>query len=247
MAIRPASRKDAQVLVGGYDCTPALDAVGFKEVAGLATFNPLGPTGVFPVIYDTGARSAELTAAGLLDGNNTTLSTITGTSAVAMVKFDSDVLNRNAYCFRSATVSETEVLIADGDMTRIVPGISVSGEFNQGYIVAPLIARTDGSNTDATYADAEAATISPTGAHAFLNVTAIALGGYANCLITVRDSADGGAHADHTAFTAVTAIGAEYKYMAHPVGRYISVSWAWVGGAPSGGHSITFSVAYARD
>jgi hypothetical protein len=244
MTIRPASRKDAQVLFGGYDCSSALEIVTFKETAALDIFKPLGSA--YQTAYDTGGRSCEVTALGIADGNNTSLSTLTGTNSVATIKFDSDVLARRCRCFRTALLSEAEVITADGAMTRVQSGVAVTGEFNNGYIVAPLTARTDSGNTDADDADMGNTTSAGLG-HMFLHVTAIALGGYANCLITLRNSDDATTWADHTAFTAVTAIGAEFKTPVAQVERYTSVSWLWQGGTPSGGHSITFSVAYARD
>jgi hypothetical protein len=165
---------------------------------------------------------------------------------MVMLKFDTDAVSKRAHCFRTALVSETELGLAASDLNRMTTGTSITGEYNYGYIVAALSARTDSGNTDAAYADA-GAEVTSGGAHAFLHVTAITMGGYANCLIKLRDSADGDAHADNVAFTAVTAIGSEYKATAAAVGRYPSVSWLWQGGSPTSGHSITFTVAYARD
>ena len=242
MAIRPASRKDAQIIVGAYDMSSALDVLAFKQSAVLVNFNALGSAS--PTVYDTGERFAELSCSGL-PNTHTTVSHIA--TQIATVKFDSDVLDRRCFMFPQTTVSDVGEVIAAGDINRVETTFSISGEFNHGYIVAPLVARTDSGSTDATYCDSDAAVVNPATAHALLHVTGLALGGYANCLIKVRDSADGDAHADHTAFTAVTGGTAELKTLTGGVGRYISVSWLWQGGSPSGGHSITFTVAYARD
>jgi len=244
MALVPRSTKDAQVLVGSVDCSGILDVVSVKETAGLVPFTSVGST--YPTQYDSGERLAEITMGGIFGGDAYAgLANIAGTGIVT-AKFDTDAVSKRAYIFRSAIVSSSEIGMAATDLGRIAPTLSVSGIYDWGYIVAPLTARTDSGNTDAADADMEAAAGATTHNRAVLHITAITLGGYANCLVVLRDG-DATTYAPHTSFTAATAIGSESKEIHGSVQRYLSVSWLWQGGSPSGGHSITFSVMYSRN
>jgi hypothetical protein len=86
------------------------------------------------------------------------------------------------------------------------------------------------------------ATVTPgaAGGHAYMSCPVLTLGGYTNLIVSVQDSTDHITFADDTAFTALTAAGAEYKATS-ALSRYICVKWLWTGTGSN--QTATFAVA----
>lgn len=127
-------------------------------------------------------------------------------------------------------------------LTKATGGFTVSGHTAEGKILAPLAARTAAGDTTATYVDGYG---EPNTGYAYLQTSALALGGYDDCTITVQDSADHISWATRGTFSAVTAVGAERITIAGTIGRYTSITWAWTGSGT--GQSITFMAGLIRN
>lgn len=199
---------------------------------------------VYPTALDTGIRNGELELTDVIYDTTTNPAFVPfpSTAQVVSVCLEGDTASARFYGFQAARVSAAEVVLDPEKMDDIVPEFTVAGEVNYGYVVAPHAARSTAGNTDSSYADDGAQAAS---GHAYLHVPSITLGGYDNCIVTVRHSSDHASWGDHTAFTAVTAATHEVKALATTVERYLSVSWAWTGAGS--GQSITFFVGVAVD
>jgi hypothetical protein len=82
------------------------------------------------------------------------------------------------------------------------------------------------------------------GGAAYLQVTALSLGGYTNVVAKVRHSADDSSYVDLVTFAAKTAIGSERATVAGTVYRHLASSWAFTGSGSN--PSVTFMVGFAR-
>lgn len=121
--------------------------------------------------------------------------------------------------------------------------ISAEGH-DEALILHALGARTSSDDTEASSVDGTAQ--STAGGTAYLQVTALTLGGYDSVTITVLDDADNsGSFGSLVAFTNVTAIGAERVTVSGTVERYLAVSWAFNGTGSN--PSITFMVGFKRN
>jgi hypothetical protein len=117
----------------------------------------------------------------------------------------------------------------NGELHKASVDFKGAGEVEEGYIIAPLAARTTAGNTTATKVNCLA---SGTGGVAFLQCTALTLGGYTNLAIKLQDSANGTDFADITggAFTALTAApGKQRLAIAGAIRQYVAVAWSYVG------------------
>ena len=134
-------------------------------------------------------------------------------------------------------------------MTKATGEWIVSGSVDEGVILAPLAARTTAGNTQATKHDNTAE--SHGGGYGYLQLTALALGGYTNLVVTLQHSTDNITYVDFTpAFTARTAVGAERITLPGVdadgnVYQYTAVKWAWTGSGT--GQSATFMAGIVRN
>ena len=235
------SSKDARLIVGAFDVSAYVDSVNLKLNATLDPFHPLGAT--FPTSYDTGLRTGELSFTAIYDGVYSQYMGVAGTGYQTALEIEGGTAGTRAYCFPTPKFSAHEVGISTDQMHRWTPEVTISGEVNHAFVAAPLAARTTAGSTDAADADGLA---SSTGATAFLHVTGLTLGGYDNCVITPRSSADATTWGDcSAAFPAITGTNALSLALTGTVERYLSVSWAWTGAGT--GQSIYVAVYIARD
>lgn len=111
-------------------------------------------------------------------------------------------------------------------------------------IIHALAARTADGNSQASSVDGSAG--SSAGGVAYLQVTALTLGGYDDVTITLQDSTDNISFATLQAFTDVAAApSAQRIEIAGTVDRYLAVSWAFNGAGTS--PSIEFMVGFKRN
>lgn len=239
------SKKDCFLYCSGYNLGPYMETIGAKQSSPVDEWRPLGSD--YLTRTYTGEDNAEVTMAGLYE---TTSTAVVGakpdsTSRVWVAGFETDDESKRFWGFRSAAVSEGELVMEEGKVHRISPVLTISGAHNEGYIVAPLTARTTAGNTQATYADMGAS--AGVGiASAFLIVTSITLGGYTNLVVTPQScDTPAGTYLDETAFTAVTAAGGQCITLAGVVERYLAIQWVWTGAGS--GMSWTGFVGVARD
>lgn len=233
--------KDVAVLAGAYNVTSDLENVSYKLSAILDEYLPLGAT--WPVQADTGQRRAEISCSGIYNsiaGATPILANLTGTDQVVSLVHEGGTAGSRCWNLRTAKVSEVEPQFDPEKIDRLATTLAISGQANQGYVVAPLAARTAASNTDADDVDGVA---SSTGAMAFLHITAISGGG--TVTVTPRSSADAVTYANCSAsFTASSTVTAQALALTGTVNRYLSIAWTWAGGT---GPSFTGFVAVSRD
>ena len=133
-----------------------------------------------------------------------------------------------------------------GELHKAAASYMANGIVEECVLLAHHIARTaDPGDTEATSHDNAASSAS--GGAAYLQVSALALGGYTNVQVTIRDSADDAAWADHGdgAFAAVTAApSAQRIALTGTIRRYTAIDWDFVGAGAA--QSITFMVCLNR-
>ena len=238
------SGKDcAHLFVDGVDVAVSNNAVSVTSEAVCAKRRLLGTVSKAAML--TGQIDSELTISGWLDTVTVLqLGDLTNDAKVVSVLFGGNVVSALFAGFQTAYVVGSKLGMADDDLDTFEPVLVTSDcKANIGYVVAPYVARTDAGNTDLTYATMTEAS-APTG-RAFLHVGALDLGGSTSCTITVRHSDDHITFGNHTAFTTVTAVGAETIALASTVNKYLSIAHAWVGAGAA--QTITAFVGVSVD
>jgi hypothetical protein len=209
------------------DCAVSNNAVTITTEAVCPKRRPLGQA--FKTAYPTGQIDSELAVEGWLDSVTVLqLGDLTNDAKVVSVLFGGNAVSQLFAGFKTAYVTGAKLGMSEDDLDSFEPLLVTSdSKAHVGYVVAPYAARTTASNTDATYATmTETSAASGT---AFLHVAALTLGGSTSCTVTVRHSTDHITFSDHTAFTNVTAVGAQTLALASTVNKYLSISWAWNG------------------
>lgn len=232
-------------LLDGYNLLPYVEKVtdGGCELQ-TDTILPLGAAA--PYEKSLGRVKGALGMSGFLDddalASHPALSTQRGASRIAAL---APIGNTIGAVFTGANVVQTKYdPVLDTDrITRYECGLAC-GEFDRGIIIANLAARTTAGDTKASYTDENGAS-SANGAAAYLEVNALALGGYTNCIVKLQHSTDHSVWADLVTFDAVTgAQTAQRKLATGTVNRYMAVTWTWTGSGAD--QSITFGVGVAR-
>lgn len=133
-----------------------------------------------------------------------------------------------------------------GELHKASAAYVANGIVEECVLLANHIARTsDPGDTESTSHDNAASSAS--GGAAYLEVSALTLGGFTSVQVTIRDSADDAAWLDHAdgAFAVVTsAPSAERIALTGTIRRYTAIDWDFVGAGA--GQSITFMVGLAR-
>ncbi len=221
------SLKDCFLYCSGYDLSAQMTGLGAKMTSEFVKWRGLGSTA--PTTTLLGTRDVEITCAGLYESTTTALTVAPGntTNRVFVAGFETDDESKKFWGIPDALLSEAELNLAPDDLDRVTPVLVANGKGYEGYIVAPLAARTTAGNTQATYADMGASASAP---KAFLIVTALDLDGYDSLTVTVQSCAtSGGSYDDETAFTAVTTTGGQTVTLAGTVNRYLAIKWAYAG------------------
>jgi hypothetical protein len=226
-------------IIGGVDIRATIAALGIEQHAVKDSFQPAGE--VFPTNIDTGMRNGSLSMSTKLNSTATdALAALNGTAQVVMILDEGNTLPAHFHGFQGALIADTDVKTDPGQVHDLTPGFAVSGALSYGTLVAPLAARTTAGDTKGAYADLGVASI-PNGL-AYIETTAITLGAASSVTVNVCHSTDHITFPVHTAFTNVSAIGAECKALATTVNEYLAISWTWNGGA---GTSFTAAVGVA--
>jgi len=179
--------------------------------------------------FPTGQVDSEIAIHGWLDADTSAqLADMTGDPKVISVLFGGNAISQLFAGFKTAYVTGSSLGVSEDDIDSYEPVLVTSNcKASIGYVVAPYAARTAAANTDAADAARDAA--EATSGTAYLHIAALDLDGYTNLVIEVRHSSDGVTYADHTAFTAATAVGAQTLALAGAVNEYLSISWAYTG------------------
>ena len=229
--------------VGAYNLTSFTGGARMKATTQLDIRQFAG--NAFPTALDTGVKSGEVELSDVIYDSvaNIAFGPLPTSAVPVSLLHEGGTASSRFYGFQSAVVSGVEVELSPDKMDGIIPTLTVSGEVNQGYVVAPPVSRSTAGNTDTTYADMGAA--SATGGHAFLHLPVLTLGGYTNVIVTVRHSTDHITFVNHTSFTAATVPTSQVIALAGTINRYLSIGWAWTGAGS--GQSFTAFVGVAVD
>ncbi len=133
-----------------------------------------------------------------------------------------------------------------GELHKAAASYKANGIVEECVLLHPHVAETsDPGDTESNSHDNAAS--SAAGGAAYLQVSALTLGGFTNLQITIRDSADDIAFLDHAdgAFAAVTtAPSAQRIALTGTIRRYTAIDWDWVGAGS--GQTATFMVGLNR-
>jgi hypothetical protein len=145
------------------------------------------------------------------------------------------------------TQGKYERVASRGELHKASAEYEGSGEVEDGKIIATLTSRGAASNTNATPVNNGGAS---TGGACYLQVSALALGGYTNLVVTMQDSADSVTFADMASgegvFTAVTTAPAKQRLaLTVSIKQYVSMKWTWTGSGT--GNSFTGFVGLHRN
>jgi hypothetical protein len=236
------SGKDATLAIGGANVSPDVDTIGLKVSAVTQTWQGLSTP--WPVELDTGLRTATLAVTGLYGGtvgSPATLANVGSTPAV-MLAHEGGTAGSRAFCLPASILADNELGITNKAMDTVKPALAISGAVHLSQVIAPLTARSAAGNTDTAYADLGAST---TTGMLHVQVPALTLGGYTNCTLTLRSSADHVTFVNASPAITVVAPGAWSVAITGTVQRYVSLAWAWTGSGS--GQSITALAAASGD
>lgn len=177
------------------------------------------------------------------DGANGALVVNTGAARVLCYGYEGNTAGEAFVGAAGAIRGKYTRIASSGKLTKANSEFSISGGINEGVILATLAARTTAGDTTSVKHDNAAE--STAGGYAYLQVSALTLGGYTNAVVTVQDSANGTDWATIGTFAVRTAVGAERITIAGTIRRYTSITWAWTGAGT--GQSITFTAGLARN
>jgi len=159
-----------------------------------------------------------------------------GDEHVFMLALEGNTQGVICLCAGGVLYPAFKVIQAQGDLHMAAPEFSVSGGVDAATIIAALATRAGDLTTEATYVDLGAEGGGTTGATFYMACTELALTGSTNLIISAEDSVNHIDWAAHTAFTALTLVGAEKKVATDmTVNRYFAYKQVFTGlaGAPS--------------
>jgi hypothetical protein len=233
------------LLVGPYDlrsasdkleisiANPAVETTPFGvsdaqyERPGVKSFSISGHDGW----YDSAATSNAKAMVDLASGEH-----------VFLFAQEGNVMGKRCMAAGGAIKVGFKVNMTQGDFHRASMDLAVSGVLDSALIVTPLASVSGDGNTESTYLDLTAAGVGAAGANVYMSCTALALTGSTNLIVSLEDSTDHITFVPHTAFTALTAVGAEKKVATDmTVNRYLAVKRVFtdLAGTPT----ATFTVA----
>lgn len=242
------SSKDCVLLIDGYNVRGVTTQINHSVEALTEETTALGDT--WEAHAYLGLQRSDLAQEGFFDDasglSNDALNGKQGLERVVCLGFEGNTIGRKFSGFQGAMQANFTRIASRGTLCRANANYSGSGIAEDGRILHALTERTAAGNTEGagTRVDNGAQTI--IGGSAYLQVSALTLGGYTNAVIKVRQSADGTTWEDLETFTAVTAAPAkERKVKTGTIKRYLAVSWAWTG--TGSGQAITFFVGFVRN
>lgn len=240
------SSKDCVLLIDGYNVLGLTTAVSHSAEALTEETTGLGVTAAEHEYL--GIQKTELSQEGFYDdasgATNEALNEKQGEERVLCLGFEGNTIGQDFNGFKGAMQTKYDRIASRGKLHRANAAYIGSGVNEDGQILHALTARTANGNTQASSVDNGAA--SADGGAAYLQVSALTLGGYTNVVITVRESADNVAWSNLQAFTAVVASPtAERIAVTGAVKQYLAVSYSFTGAGAA--PSITFFVGFARN
>lgn len=193
----------------------------------------------------TGVGSAEIEQDGAFDDAAGVVHTLLKARADDRVLGWAPLGNTAGKQFRGALVNQVAYNPSPLELDGFVMANArySCSKHDTGLVLASHTARGAAGDTKAAYVDFGAA--STTGAAAYLELTALTLGGYTDIVVKVWHSPDHSSWAVAGTFTAKTAVGAQRLVITtNPLERYRAVSWEYTGAGA--GPSATFAVGLAN-
>ena len=233
------------LLIGGRDILAVSTGAAPSVEAETRELTPLGAT--WPTHVLNGLKSGTFTQEGWYDDAagsiNDAVCEKEGTSQVVCIGHEGNTIGKKFWGFAGVLAAKFKRLLQVGEFHKASFEGSVTGAAEVGMVVASLAARTTAGNTQTTPVNNGAS--SANGGAGYLQVNALTLGGYTNCVVKGRHSSDNVTYADLLTFTVVTtAPTAERVTCVGTVNQYLAMSWAWTGSGS--GMSITCMVGFAR-
>lgn len=235
------------LLVDGLDLLGATTKLNDDKEAMLQNKAGLGEA--WPIFQYVGTKKYTLTQSGFFDDatdKQNDAQVGVGTQRVLSFGHAGNVIGRKMVGAGGILETKYTRIISANELHKAAAEYIANGQVDEGIILHALAAETAASgNTDASSVDNLAATTA--GGAAYLQVTALTLGGYTDVTFRVRDSADDISFLDLTpAFANVaTAPTAERIAITGTIRQFTSMSWAFNGAGA--GQSVTAMVAIARD
>lgn len=238
---------DAFILVDGYDLTGFSTEFTDTKEAQLEESHTLGDSWVENAYV--GVKSANIQQSAFYDdaalATSAALVGSVGSTRVLCYGLEGNTIGKKMVGYQGALQGNVSRVVTRGELHKVNVQYQGSGQVSETVILHELSAETANGDTDAESYDGGAQ--SSSGGTAFLQVTALTLGGYDDVTITVIDDADNsGSFGTLVSFTDVsTAPTAERVTVAGTVERYLAVSWTFNGTGSD--PSISFIVGFERN
>lgn len=227
-------------LVGGYSILGAQTEITDRVEKPTEETTVLGDA--WEQNAQTGIRKGMLAQKGFYDdaadGNNAAL--LATDPRPAALGFKGNTAGLKFAGFAGTVVAMYHRIFSRGALHRADADYAVTGEIEEGTIVAPLAARA--GNITTTGVDNSAS--SANGGAGYLQVSALTLGGYTSITVKIRHSTDDISYSDLITFTNVTGVTGERVTVAGTINRYVN-SQRTRNGAGAG-DSITDMVGLVR-
>jgi hypothetical protein len=236
----------AFLLFGGRDIKGFMTTVNLTREAKIEETTGLGVAD--ETHAKVGVNMARLTQSGFFDdaagASNEALVGLAET--VAAIGLAGNVIGRAFIGMDGAIQATYDRNPSKDELHKAAAAMTMDGAVEEGVILHELSAETsDPGDTESDSVDNAAS--SANGGAGYLEVTALALGGYTSVQVTIRDSADDISFADHSdgAFAVVTVTNtAERIPLTGTIRRYAAIDWDFIGSGSS--QSITFMVGLVR-
>lgn len=233
------------LLIGGYDVLSNTTDLEDNREALIEDTTVLGVA--WEEAAAVGVKKYEISQKGFYDDatNKANDLLITpGTSRVLAFAPAGNVLGR-PFVGSPLVQVDYQRMISRGALHKANASYLSEGPHDEGKILHTHKAETAASG-DTEGADSQDNLVSSAnGGSGYLEVSALALGGYTDVTVKIRHSADDITYADLITFTVVTAAPtAERKTVAGTVNRYLAHNWAF--GGAGAAQTITYFVGFAR-
>jgi hypothetical protein len=235
-------------IIGGRSVLGSRTGIDVTVQSPVKDKTPLGVAAVEKA--HVGIESAMVSQKGFFDetanaANDAILGAPSRTSQVVSIGMGGNTVGAEAFCLAGTLTGSYKRAIAVEEFTKADAEMESSGAIDdQSKVIAPHTARTGATWTTTGLDNASS---SNTGLAAYVQVSALTLGGYTNCVIVLQHSTDNSTWVDLVTFTAVTAApAAERKTVSSgtTINRYLRASASYTGAGT--GQTVTALVCAER-
>ena len=231
------------VLLGGRDILGTLTDLDHDRMAVLEETTVLGVADESHA--KVGVNRGSLKQRGFYDdaADSVNDALVTLAQSVMTIGLEGNTLGKQFTGWAGAIVAQYRRIASGAALHKADGDYQVTGKVEDGTILHTHKTETADPFTETS--DDNAAS-SANGGAGYLQVSALALGGFTNIVVKIRDSTDDIAFADLITFTAVTAApAAERKTVAGTINRYTRVEHDFTGAG--GGQSVKYMAGLVRD